>query len=266
MKKTLLKVLISTIAAFLAMIMLVDPTEGKAAGKLPAPVADISNVTSKSVTIEWELVSGADGYVVYKYNSKKKKYKKIYTFDNAQTVGCDVTGLKPNKTYKFKVAAFVLKAGKRVVQTRSKVVKIRTLADSGIPDDFYVYDKSGKIVHLSDFAGGPIIVNIWAKWCGPCVGEMPHFEKYYKKYGDKVKFMMINCEDEDSMDDVNKFLKEKGYTFPVYYDFDYSANQTYGNGYIPMTIVFTKDGKIIYHDAGSLEESQLEKLIKDAMK
>ena len=266
----------SVVFAVLTVAFVGISVKAEAAAKLPAPKITGKTSSADSATIEWEPVSGADGYIIYKYNSSKKKYKSCgnisKTMNNAgASYSYEITGLKSEKTYKFKVAAYVLKSGKKSVQTKSKAVKIRTLATESLPiefksADFYVYDENGKIVNLSDNAGKPIIVNIWATWCGPCIRELPHFDKFYAQYGDKIQFLMVNCEERDSAPFVREFLKEYGYSFPVLYDFDGSANWAYGTGYIPVTVAINRNGEIIYHDSGSLDESSLKNLIEEVLK
>ncbi|MBR4341693.1 MAG: redoxin domain-containing protein [Lachnospiraceae bacterium] len=236
-----------------------------AAGKLSAPKLTGKGSSAKTVTLKWDEVKGADGYNIYKYNSPKKKYKLVGSID-ASTCIYEISNLKSGKTYKFKVAAFTEENGKKTVGKKSKVAKVKTLTNISFPaDDFTVYDENGKKHKLSDYAGMPVIVNIWATWCGPCVSELPHFSKLYKEYGDKIKFFMLNCEDRGDVEYVKSFVDYYGYSFPVYYDFDDNASRAYGTGYIPMNIVFTASGQIIYCDSGSLDESYLKYLLDSAI-
>lgn len=129
--------------------------------------------------------------------------------------------------------------------------------------DFTVYDYDGNAVKLSDSYGKPIVFNFWATWCGPCKSEMPGFEKMYKKYKDKVVFMMINS--SDSRKDVLKFMDENGYTFPIYYDDTQIAAYTYGVSAIPATYVTDKHGQIYGYQIGVLPEETLEKAIKTVL-
>ena len=131
--------------------------------------------------------------------------------------------------------------------------------------DFTVYDENGIKHNLSDYAGSPIIVNIWATWCGPCRRELPHFEKFYKMYKDKVKFLMIDSEDKRNRDTVKNFIKDEGYTFPVFYDWDNSAFGAYGTRYIPITIAINAAGEIVYNDTGGLSEKALRSVIESIL-
>ena len=236
-----------------------------AASKLSAPKITGKGSSAKTVTLKWKEVKGADGYNIYQYNSSKKKYQLVDSVGSSTNI-FEISDLKSGKTYKFKVAAYTEKNGKKTEGKKSKVAKVKTLKKYNLPEnDFTVYDEIGNMHKLSDYAGMPVIVNIWATWCGPCVSELPHFSKFYKEYGDKIKFFMINCEDLDEMAYVQEFVEYYGYSFPVYYDFDYEASIAYGTGYIPMNIVFTASGEIVYCEAGSLAESDLEYLLEYAI-
>lgn len=63
--------------------------------------------------------------------------------------------------------------------------------------DFTAVDLSGKPVTLSSLKGKVIYVDLWATWCGPCMIEMPHFEKLKEKYKDNpnVAFVSLSIDD-----------------------------------------------------------------------
>ena len=126
-----------------------------------------------------------------------------------------------------------------------------------------VYNKKGKKIKLSKFIGKPMIINCWATWCGPCKSELPHFQKCYKKYKDDVKFIMIDVwEDKESQKDVKKFLKKNKYKFPVYFDYDNKAADTFGLEAIPFTVAIDKDGYLVDYYVGAIDKDTLEDLIK----
>ncbi len=129
--------------------------------------------------------------------------------------------------------------------------------------DFAVYNSEGKEVHLSDYAGQPIIVNFWASWCPPCTTEMPDFQKAYEEYGDKIQFVMVNVTTwENEAGAADAFLKESGYTFPVYYDGTGEAAQIYQIDSIPQTLFFSAEGKMIGWETNMITESTLRSYIK----
>lgn len=130
--------------------------------------------------------------------------------------------------------------------------------------DFTVYDGDGNEVTLTGMKGNPTIVNFWATWCGPCNYEMPDFQSAYEKYGDKVNFMMVNLTDgqSDTVEGVKEFVGENGYTFPVYYDSDLDAANTYGAYSIPRTYIIDAQGYIVFSAVGPVSEETLASYIE----
>lgn len=129
--------------------------------------------------------------------------------------------------------------------------------------DFTVLDPALKRVSLSDKFGKPIVVNFWASWCGPCRSELPHFDKLAGELVGKVEFMMVDLTDGegDTMEGVKEFVSENGYTFPVYYDTDGSAADTYGVYSIPMTLFIDRNGSLVDSHIGAMTESMLRSYI-----
>lgn len=125
--------------------------------------------------------------------------------------------------------------------------------------DFTVFDGEGNPVSFSDFSGKPVVINFWATWCGYCVKEMPSFENAFEEFGDEVVFMMINVTDgyQETKEDAAKFVDEKGYTFPVYYDTELSAAGVYGASSLPATAFINADGELVHGQLGMLSEENL---------
>ena len=126
--------------------------------------------------------------------------------------------------------------------------------------DFTVYDGDGNAVHLSDFKGKPVVLNFWASWCGPCKMEMPDFEAKCKELEGNVVFMMINATDggRETVDTAKAFLAESGYTFPVYYDTEYSAIYAYGVNAFPTTFFIDAEGNLIAYGQGAMSADTLQ--------
>lgn len=129
--------------------------------------------------------------------------------------------------------------------------------------DFSVINKDGQAVNLSDYFGNPIVVNFWATWCSPCKSELPAFEELSKEYDGKVIFMMVNLTDgyQETVEGVKEFIKENNYTFPVFFDTDYSASNAYQPNYIPETIFIDKDGNMVDKHIGAMNKETLKKYI-----
>ncbi len=130
--------------------------------------------------------------------------------------------------------------------------------------DFTVLNNEGENINLSDFFGKPIIVNFWASWCGPCKMELPEFEEAYKTYGEEIEILMVNLTDEyrETVESAKKFTKDNNYSFPLYFDTEYSASNAYGVYSIPRTLFINKDGNIVKSFTGVIDKETLDRYIK----
>lgn len=131
--------------------------------------------------------------------------------------------------------------------------------------DFKVCDDNGEEILFSSFRGKPVIINFWATWCGVCTTEFPHFENAYKKYGDKVQFMMINMTEGsyETEEKAKSFIEKNEYTFPVYYDKDLEASVKYYISAIPVTVFIDEDGNIVTKRIGGMNEQMLSGYIEN---
>ncbi len=127
-------------------------------------------------------------------------------------------------------------------EKQDEPVSYQELQEGDTAPDFTANLADGSTFTLSEQSGKVVLLNFWATWCGPCVGEMPAFEKLYKEYGDEVAVLAVNClEDEET---VRQFIAETGYTFPIAFDVEGVVNMKYPTDGIPYTLVIGKDGTV----------------------
>ena len=134
-------------------------------------------------------------------------------------------------------------------------------AQKSMAMDFAMTNKAGEEVRLLDFKGKPIILNFWASWCGPCKMEMPDFNEAYSTYKDEIEFLMVNMTDgsRETVEKASSFIAESGYTFPVYYDTEYSAAITYSVSSLPTTYFLNAEGELVTYAKGAINAAILEK-------
>ena len=151
--------------------------------------------------------------------------------------------------------------------TSTQITENNTNSDTLPAMDFTVYKQDGTAINLSDFYGTPIVVNFWATWCGPCKSELPAFEQLYREYGENIIFMMVNLTDgaQETVKDVNKFVMDNNYTFPVYFDTEADAALTYSVYSIPATLFIDADGNIVASHMGAMSESTLKNYIEHSL-
>ena len=125
--------------------------------------------------------------------------------------------------------------------------------------DFTVYDGSGESVALSDYFGKPIVLNFWASWCGPCRNEMPDFNAAYEEQGEEIHFLMINATGgQETQETAAAYVEGEGFTFPVFYDLEYNAVQTYRTFAFPTTFFIDGKGNLIARAVGAIDAATLQ--------
>ena len=154
-------------------------------------------------------------------------------------------------------------ADESVGDTDADNVSYGELAEGDEAPDFAADLVDGGRFALSENEGKVVLLNFWATWCGPCVEEMPAFEKLDIEYGDEVAILGVNC--VESADTVDAFVKDNNYTFPVAYDPEGSICNKYPTQGIPYTLVIGKDGKITNIYMGSMGMEQQYELYKSAI-
>ncbi len=105
----------------------------------------------------------------------------------------------------------------------------------------------GKEIALSSLKGKVVLIDFWASWCKPCLGEMPNVVKAYKKYKDKGFEIYGVSLDQDKQRWIESIAKE-GITWPQVSDlkqWQSDVVKLYSIQSIPLTILLDRDGKII---------------------
>ena len=127
--------------------------------------------------------------------------------------------------------------------------------------DLQIKDENGNLINVSKFYGKPLVTNFWATWCGPCRYELPYFKSTYKRYGDKINFLMISAETFE----VIKALKDSNkYSIPIVQS--HKQLNKLGIMTIPVTLIYSSQGTFIATKSTALNEEELNKIIVDSIK
>jgi len=115
---------------------------------------------------------------------------------------------------------------------------------------------------------GPVLIDFWATWCGPCKKEMVHLERFHKKYNkDGFKILAISTDSPKSMAKVKSYIRSKKYTFNVALDPNQQIAQKLNATLLPTALLINKEGKIIWFHQGYIpgDEKEIEKQILSAL-
>lgn len=123
---------------------------------------------------------------------------------------------------------------------------------------------TGKLITKKDLIGKYTLIDFWAVWCSPCVGELPNITKAYEKYKD-TNFQVITISFDKKIEDVKAFREKrfampwinawelKGFASEIAQDFEVSG--------IPRPILIGPDGSILAVDM-KLRYNNLEKTLE----
>ena len=110
---------------------------------------------------------------------------------------------------------------------------------------------------IESLRGYPVVVNVWASWCGPCRFEFPALQQMSAKYGKRVAFLGIDLEDSD--DAARTFLDSHPVPYPSYSDPDEEIADSLGDSRLPETAYYDREGELVYLKLGQYpSESDLQ--------
>lgn len=110
------------------------------------------------------------------------------------------------------------------------------------PDLDVMNEITGGTLTSSDLKNKVVLVNFWASWCPPCKEEMPSIESLFKDMAGNDKFQMITILYKDPYQDGTGYMKQNGYTFPVYSDKNGVTAGNFGVTGVPETYIIDKNG------------------------
>ena len=128
--------------------------------------------------------------------------------------------------------------------------------------DFTVTRVDGGIFRLSETRGQVVVLNLWATWCGPCVQELPLFDKFSSDHGDAA---VLAIHSGPIVEDVPAWLAQHDYAIPFAIDPDGKLTASLGaSAMLPHTVVLDRTGIVVYNAPGSVTAALLEELYSRA--
>ncbi len=130
----------------------------------------------------------------------------------------------------------------------------------------------GDVFNFNDIRGKKhLLVAFWATWCEPCKTELRKLSEMYPDYSEKVEFVAVSIDTEESLDRVDMFVIENNIPFPVLIDpaGNAVASMIPGGETVPYTILVSKSGEIVARHTGyrpgeeKIIKREIEKLIEN---
>ena len=101
---------------------------------------------------------------------------------------------------------------------------------------------------------GPLIVNVWGSWCGPCADEMRYFVEFHHQANGKVKLLGIAVEEAKAQDSKD-FIISYGMTWPSLFDAKGVTRKNFGMG-VPVTWFIDEQGTVVYKHIGVVKSTK----------
>lgn len=119
----------------------------------------------------------------------------------------------------------------------------------------------GRLALPADFAGRPVLVNVWASWCGPCIEEMPELQRFAASQGPAgVQVLGIALDEEAN---VREFLRKIPVSYPIALDAPGpgDAGVRLGNpqGVLPYSALVSADGILLKQRIGPFAHGEIDR-------
>jgi thiol-disulfide isomerase/thioredoxin len=129
-----------------------------------------------------------------------------------------------------------------------RLAALHAQANRLIPGGVEAYER-----RIAALRGFPVVVNVWASWCGPCRFEFPAFQDLSARYGKQVAFLGIDSEDSD--DAARTFLREEPVPYPSYTDPDKEIAESIGADLgLPDTAFYDRTGELVHLKQGPYDD------------
>ena len=122
------------------------------------------------------------------------------------------------------------------------------------------HDPDGGDISLADFKGVPVLVNLWASWCGPCIKELPTLEKLEQAHAvDGQLGVIAVSQDMAVKSSVDAFLADKGIArFAAFHDPKMALSGALGVQVLPTSVLFDRQGREVWRYVGDLDWTSAE--------
>lgn len=129
-------------------------------------------------------------------------------------------------------------------------------------DDFAFTALDGSEMHLSDYRGKIVILDMWATWCSPCQYQMLDLKKAYDNYSrNELEILSINIDSSETAQQIENFIDQFAqYGYDLSWIFgmeDDSLDEYMPSGSIPTLCIFDQKGNLYFSHAGFSPYSEI---------
>ena len=124
----------------------------------------------------------------------------------------------------------------------------------------------GRVIHLQDLHGKPVLITFWATTCRSCIKEMPHLISLYDELSDKGLEIIGVAMSYDPPNQVMELINQRRVSYPIALDVDGAIAKAFDNVMLtPTSFLISPDGKIVKHKIGEMDMDKLQQQIEDLL-
>jgi thiol-disulfide isomerase/thioredoxin len=142
--------------------------------------------------------------------------------------------------------------------SETRVSELLPVADRERAPDVVAGTVDGGTLALADL-DGPVVVNFWASWCGPCVREAPELRNLALAYGERgVRFVGVNV--NDSATNARRFERDLDIPYPSWVDASVEISASFGGigpSAMPTTILLDAEHRVAVRLIGAVTYTQV---------
>lgn len=134
------------------------------------------------------------------------------------------------------------------IRRRDRILESRVEA-AGTYEPFTLARLDGEMVDSADLEGKIAVLHFWGTWCGPCVVEMPEYQKFDERYRDDAEVAVLSISNDRTNDVIEEYLAKNDFDFTVLVDDDYVTRA--GVSAWPTTWFVDREGYIQFVKIGT---------------
>ncbi len=122
-----------------------------------------------------------------------------------------------------------------------------TLDPGEVAPEFVAERLEGGTMRLSDYQGRLLVLDFWATWCGPCLAEMPTFQKLQAQFGDDPRFALVSLSCDNSPGPAREYVESTSLAWQhAHVSGTVSTTcRDYTVRSLPATFLIAPDGKVL---------------------
>ena len=134
------------------------------------------------------------------------------------------------------------------IRRRERIIESRVEA-AGTYEPFQLARLDGEMVDSADLEGKIAVLHFWGTWCGPCIVEMPEYQKFDERYRDDAEVAVISISNDRTNEVIEEYLAKNDFDFTVLVDDNYVERA--GVSAWPTTWFVDREGYIQFVKIGT---------------